>query len=200
MIIALEGGIYAGKSSVAKELKKDLHFEVIPELMDTLTKKQKSSILNLNENERFSRFLVFERYRKKKLSNSPNSNLILDRSFLTLFAFEVARGRHHNLMELFHKHHKNLIIPDKIYFLDVSDIERMRRIGSDKDRLISCLYSPKFNQKVKSFFQTQSFVPNIEFINTTKLSIEDVKLNILQTMNKKDKNLLLTSHRMNRTF
>lgn len=182
MIIALEGGVYSGKTSTATKLKEGLNFEIIPELMDTLTEQQKSSILNIDESNRFSRFLVFERYRKKNLDYQSDAHLILDRSFLTLFAFEIARGRHHNLVELFNKHKDDLIIPDKIYFLDVCDTERMRRIGADKDKLMECLYSSDFNIKIKSFFKSQSFVPNVEFIDTTNLTIEEVKLNILKTI------------------
>ena len=60
------------------------------------------------------------------MENCSDKNAILDRSYLTLFAYEYAIGRNISNME-FPDLYQNVITPNLIVFLDVNDEQRIKR-------------------------------------------------------------------------
>ena len=95
MIIALEGGICSGKTTLAKEFERQ-DFYLIPEYMDIIHPYEEDRINDLvsSNQSAINVFLEIEKRRKEiYLENCSDKNAILDRSYLTLFAYEYAIGR-----------------------------------------------------------------------------------------------------------
>jgi thymidylate kinase len=171
MIIALEGGICSGKTTLAKEFESQ-DFYLIPEYMDIIQPCEENKIRDLtaSKHSAINVFLEIEKRRKKiYLENSKGKNIILDRSYLTLFAYEYAIGRNICNME-FPDLYKNVIIPNIIVFLDVNDALRMKRSHDRCDEnMPKTFLNHTFNSRLKKFFLQQNQFPCV-FLNTENLT------------------------------
>lgn len=186
MIIALEGGICSGKTTLAKEFERQ-DFYLIPEYMDIIHPYEEDRINDLvsSNQSAINVFLEIEKRRKEiYLENCSDKNAILDRSYLTLFAYEYAIGRNISNME-FPDLHQNVIAPDLVVFLNVNDELRIKRSHDrcDKD-MPEIFLNHNFNKRLKRFFLKQNQVPCV-FLNTENLDpIKMVKL--MQSMQLKN--------------
>lgn len=167
MIIALEGGICSGKTTLAKGFERQ-GFILIPEYMDIIKPEEEKKINNLSARHQsaINVFLDIEKRRKEKYQSYFNKkNVILDRSYLTLFAYEYAIGR-----DIKHTNTQDVITPDLIIFLDINDELRKQRSNDRQDiDMPEIFLNHDFNKKLKYFFLKQNHVPCI-FLNTENLT------------------------------
>ena len=186
MIIALEGGICSGKTTLAKQLEKRGFFNV-PEYMDIITPQEQQELDTLISQDKSALpfFLKMEKRRKELYgSQSLQRDSVLDRSYLTLFAYEFAKNNTYPALDLASK--ENVIIPDLIIFLDVNDQLRKQRSQERKDvDMPEIFLNSEFNQRLKTFFLEKSSEKCI-FINSEKLEPEQMA-NILKNINIKQR-------------
>lgn len=186
MIIALEGGICSGKTTLAKEFERQ-DFYLIPEYMDIIHPYEEDRINDLvsSNQSAINVFLEIEKRRKEiYLENCSDKNAILDRSYLTLFAYEYAIGRNISNME-FPDLYQNVITPNLIVFLDVNDEQRIKRSYDRCDENMPEIFlNHNFNKRLKQFFLKQNQVPCV-FLNTENL--DPLKMvNLMQSMQLKN--------------
>ena len=171
MIIALEGGICSGKTTLAKEFARQ-GFYLIPEYMDIIQPYEEERINDLASSNKsaINVFLEIEKRRKEiYLKNYSDKNAILDRSYLTLFAYEYAIGRDISNMQ-FPNLVQNVITPDLVVFLDVNDKLRAKRSYDRCDEDMPEIFlNHNFNRRLKLFFLRQNQVPSV-FLNTENLN------------------------------
>ena len=186
MIIALEGGICSGKTTLAKEFERQ-DFYLIPEYMDIIHPYEEDRINDLvsSNQSAINVFLEIEKRRKEiYLENCSDKNAILDRSYLTLFAYEYAIGRNISNME-FPDLYQNVITPNLIVFLDVNDEQRIKRSHDRCDENMPEIFlNHNFNKRLKQFFLKQNQIPCV-FLNTENL--DPLKMvNLMQSMQLKN--------------
>lgn len=186
MIIALEGGICSGKTTLAKEFERQ-DFYLIPEYMDIIHPYEEDRINDLvsSNQSAINVFLEIEKRRKEiYLENCSDKNAILDRSYLTLFAYEYAIGRNISNME-FPDLYQNVITPNLIVFLDVNDEQRIKRSHDRCDENMPKIFlNHNFNKRLKQFFLKQNQVPCV-FLNTENL--DSLKMvDLMQSMQLKN--------------
>lgn len=184
MIIALEGGICSGKTTLAKEFERQ-GFYLVPEYMDIIQPCEENRINDLvsSNQSAINVFLEIEKRRKEiYLENCSDKNAILDRSYLTLFAYEYAIGRNISNMEFPDLYH---ITPNLIVFLDVNDEQRIKRSHDRCDENMPEIFlNHDFNKRLKQFFLKQNQVPCV-FLNTENL--DPLKMvNLMQSMQLKN--------------
>ena len=182
MIIALEGGICSGKTTLAKQLEKKGFF-YIPEYMDIITPQEQKELNALISQDKSALlfFLKMEQRRKYLYgSQSLQKNSVLDRSYLTLFAYEFAKNNKYPNLDLPLK--ENVIMPDLIIFLDINDQLRKQRSLKRKDvDMPEIFLNSEFNRRLKTFFLEKSSEKCI-FINSEKLEPEQMA-SILKNVN-----------------
>lgn len=186
MIIALEGGICSGKTTLAKEFERQ-GFYLVPEYMDIIQPCEENRINDLasSNHSAINVFLEIEKRRKEIYSENYNGkNAILDRSYLTLFAYEYAIGRNISGVD-FPNLAQNIIAPDLVVFLNVNDELRVKRSRDRCDEDMPEIFlNHNFNKRLKQFFLKQNQVPCV-FLNTENLDpIKMVKL--MQSMQLKN--------------
>lgn len=175
MIIALEGGICSGKTTLAKQLEK-IGFFNVPEYMDIITpqeQKELDALISQNKSA-LSFFLKMEKRRKELYETQYlQKDTVLDRSYLTLFAHEFAKNHQHfALSELIPK--ERVITPDLIIFLDVDDqLRKQRSINRGDIDMPAMFLNPEFNRDLKTFFLEKTSTKCI-FVNSEKLSPEQM--------------------------
>lgn len=171
MIIALEGGICSGKTTLAKGFEQ-VGFNLIPEYMDIILPIEEERINELTGSSQsaLNVFLEIEKRRKEIYKDYlKGKNIVLDRSYLTLFAYEYAVGRDISRLKV-QNLHENVIIPDLIIFLDINDALRKQRSNNRKDiDMPEIFLEHNFNKKLKQFFLKQDQLPCI-FLNTENLT------------------------------
>lgn len=187
MIIALEGGICSGKTTLAKQLEKR-GFLSIPEYMDIITPQEQKELDALISQDKSALpfFLKMEKRRKELyFAQCLQKDCVLDRSYLTLFAYEFAKNNQYPVLtELAQS--ENIIVPDLIVFLDVSNpIRRQRSISRGDIDMPEIFLNSDFNQKLKTFFLEKSSEKCI-FINSERLEAEQMA-NILKDIKIKQK-------------
>lgn len=163
MIIALEGGICGGKTSLAKELTK-YSYLMVPEYMDFITPAEQQQLDNLhNAGENALGLLLKIEKRRKDTYLNKSSNIVLDRSFLTLFAYEYAMNGDDCSRFLADKKIMSQVIqPDLVVYLDVNGDTRRQRCYDRGDFDMPEFYlDEKFNNKNKDFFLTKTNFQNI---------------------------------------
>ena len=162
MIIALEGGICGGKTSLAKELTK-YSYLMVPEYMDFITPAEQQQLDNLhNAGENALGLLLKIEKRRKDTYLNKSSNIVLDRSFLTLFAYEYAMNGDDCSRFLADKKIMSQVIqPDLVVYLDVNG--DMPEFYLDE----------KFNNKNKDFFLTKTNFQTL-FLNTDNLNAQEM--------------------------
>ena len=187
MIIALEGGICSGKTTLAKQLEIKGFFSV-PEYMDIITPQEQKELDTLISQDKSALpfFLRMEKRRKELYgAQCLQKDSVLDRSYLTLFAYEFAKNNQYSaLSELVQK--ENVIIPDLIIFLDVNDqVRRQRCINRGDIDMPKIFLNSEFNRNLKKFFLEKSSEKCI-FVNSENLESEQMA-SILQDIKIKPK-------------
>lgn len=182
MIIALEGGICSGKTTLAKQLEKRGFF-YIPEYMEVIIPQEQKELDNLISQGKSALpfFLKMEKRRKDLYDlQSLRRDSVLDRSYLTLFAYEFAKNNKCPTLDLALK--ENVIIPDLIIFLDVADKIRKQRSFERRDiDMPEIFLNSEFNRRLKTFF-LEKLSEKCIFINSEKLEPEQMA-SVLKNLN-----------------
>lgn len=184
MIIALEGGICSGKTTLANQLGQNGFF-VVPEYMDIITPQEQKEldVLSLQRKCALPFFLKMEK-RRKELYNKQcvQKDVVLDRSYLTLFAYEFAKNNQNLSLDSMKMPPKEeVIVPDLIIFLDVNDQLRQKRSIERGDIDMPKIFlNSGFNHSLKAFFLEKTPEKCI-FVNSEQLLPEHMA-NILKNV------------------
>ena len=177
IVVALEGGVCSGKSSVCRLLERDGIAAQCRDYMDMITDRNAEEISELPPLERAAIFLDLDSHRLSLVAQS-SLPLVLDRCALTVFAFEFAcvRANYNSaeprLTELVSTY--KLVQPDAITFLDVSDALRNKREESRQNRVLPRLVDPQFNAAIREFFQKTATLVPTQFLNSGQNSPEEI--------------------------
>lgn len=198
--VALEGGVGAGKTSVAATLEAKYKFKHIKEYMSMADGRSGSSLAALKPINRVKFFFEIERrrchYASQLLGKYP---LALDRSFFTILAFEYAQLkmgkpaiRVDELRSL--SGDFRFLIPSVIYFLDVSSPTRIIRLASRENPTRGDLVTTGFNLKIREFFDRLSRNFEVAWIDTELLDSLSVAQHIADyvSSNQEDINSQMT--------
>lgn len=175
MIIALEGGICSGKTTLAKQLEK-IGFFNVPEYMDIITPQEQKELdaLISQDKSALSFFLKMEKRRKELYGTQClQKDSVLDRSYLTLFAYEFAKNNQHPVLTE-SVSRERVITPDLIIFLDVNDqLRKHRSINRGDIDMPEMFLNSEFNRNLKTFFVEKTPEKCI-FVNSEKLAPEQM--------------------------
>ena len=172
MIIALEGLCYAGKTTTCKalcQIQKDL-FPVAE--YSKLIDPSKFPDYKCRTKESIIFFIKLEKIRQKIIKEKIKEGLIpvLDRSFISCIAFDYAMCKmgikNKNFWKTTEKLFltQNFILPDIIFFFDVSQVEIKTRAKENPCKMPSFFVNVKFNQFFKEFIVSQHHIP-VKIIN-----------------------------------
>lgn len=188
MIIAIEGGMGSGKSTMGELLATVLDDALFfGEAMDYLSTEDRMELFSVTGTSRAIDILYKgENFRKQKiLEIAPNESttIILDRSYLTFVAFEFARKNQEEFKyALRAKETMSPIIPDIILFFSTEHEERIERLRKrDGDRNsgpMSFLLAPEFNASLENYFKLISPIQTI-FIDTSRKTPEMILEEVL---------------------
>lgn len=172
-IVAIEGLVHAGKSTLVKALaKKDSGIVCVGEYVEFATSKfpeQPRSPKDASEARKY--FMGLEKKRRSCISNDA-SLVILDRSVLSIlayhFAVEVVTSGE---VPCFSESIKSLptgcwIFPELCIYLDVSDSEIRRRHKRKSGRYSPTLLNPEFNAQLRKFYEKvlATILPSLEVV------------------------------------
>lgn len=158
-IIALEGGMGSGKSTIGKQLRQEGYY-YFPEAISFLSKTECDSLWNMAGTDAAMELLLeAERRRMLEIKKLPeDSKVILDRSYYTFLAFEYASKN----MERFKRYNKlfpflkDVVVPDFIIFIHIGQNERLKRLnfrGEIEKKETSIMFQNEFNNRLKTFFE-----------------------------------------------
>ena len=184
IIIFLDGGVCAGKTSLLHEFKKD-NFVVIPEHTDLISKNKEKWVFSLkDDNLILEEFMKIEKIRNIMILSAliDGKNIVVDRSVISTLSFYYAIGKY-ELVEKY-LYENQIFYPEKVYFLDISHDERIRRAyqrGDTRNKILNnVLYNEDFNKKLKHFFLNVQKNTKVEYINASKMDSKKLKQYILK--------------------
>lgn len=162
MIFAIEGPCYAGKTLLVKKLSicKN-NIAVIPEYNEIAGGAKNFPALPKNKRETLLASRFFLRLEKKRqilIKKELNAGKIIiqDRSFFSCVAFDYASAMTGDYDVWVHSEkmflRSNFILPDVIFYLDVSHSNILERRFLNSYQIFSKLTSPKFNNFFKNYF------------------------------------------------
>ncbi len=176
MIVALEGGVCAGKSTVANLLETQGVGRHVQEYAAQIPYSAQRTIFELEPVARAAGFLLSD---SGRLNEIPQAELkILDRSCLTVFAFEYACIRlgmnelELPLLDLVETY--AVIVPNCVIFLDITDNVREKRLAVRGKRFIPILADRTFNKYFKEFFEAMHNYLDVVFVGTNAQSALEV--------------------------
>lgn len=180
-IIALEGGMGSGKSTIGKQLGSD-GWVYFPEAIRFLSKQECDSIWGLAGTDQVMEILLeAERRRFLEIQKLPkDSKVVIDRSYYTFLAFEYASKN----QERFKKYYEifpsleNVIRPDLVIFIDLNHEERLKRLTGRGDKIkssTSVMFTENFNSRLKSFFSLFYRDPKILLNLSSKTAEESLR-------------------------
>ena len=157
-IIALEGGMGSGKSTIGKQLQENGYY-YFPEAISFLSKTECDSLWSMVGTDKAMELLLeAEKRRMLEIKKLPeDSKVILDRSYYTFLAFEYASKN----MERFEKYNKlfpllkDVVIPDFLIFIHIGQNERLQILnfrGEIEKKETSIMFQTEFNDRLKKFF------------------------------------------------
>ena len=185
-ITAIEGPVCAGKSSLIEHLS-NMGIGVILEYSEYVAHANqdfpKFPPKDSNTAKKsFEFFLKLEKRRYRDLASLSQPQISIDRSIYTLLAFETG-ARAITGIDIFDwginrlQAEPGLIVPDHIYYLDVSSDESKRRAKENNISIPEFLLSNRFNNGFKNFFITLSRIyPQYVTIVSAERPIRDIAL------------------------
>lgn len=187
--LAIEGGVGAGKSSTSAELQSRHGFYHLKEYMSFAANNAGTFLAGLEPDARFRYFLGIENTRvNDALKDAGDRPLVVDRCYLSILAFEFAQRRlgkaaisADGIRKLLADTCYNILIPDVIVFVDISEHTRMHRVNQRAKVVRGDLVSPEFNNSVRSFFGRISSCLEVKWLNGDVLSSEELVLECLDT-------------------
>lgn len=169
MIVALEGGVCAGKSTVATLLETLGVGRHVQEYATRIPYSAQRSIFELDPVARAASFLSID---SGRIHEMPQTELkILDRSCLTVFAFEYAcvqlgiNELELPLLDLVESY--AVMVPNCVIFLDITDDVREKRLAVRGKRFIPILANRNFNKHFKGFFEAMNEYLGVFFVQTS---------------------------------
>ena len=105
IIIFLDGGVCAGKTSLLHEFKKD-NFVVIPEHTDLISKNKEKWIFSLkDDNLILEEFMKIEKIRNIMILSAliDGKNIVVDRSVISTLSFYYAIGKYELVENIYMK-------------------------------------------------------------------------------------------------
>ena len=150
--LAIEGLVCSGKSTLCSSLAATYSLSLVKEYMDFLPAEHPAGKQVLPADQRVALFTSLEASRLKSIPR--NTNTILDRSFLSLIAFEYAianTGQPSSLATYLDSSHL-FLVPTQTFFLDVSASEQTYRAKRRGTSVLPLLLSSSFNAAVREFF------------------------------------------------
>lgn len=160
IIIALEGLVHAGKSTLVKTLSERINgIQCVGEYIEFATSKFPNFPHNLNEaREARQYFLALEEMRRACIRRETRC-IVLDRSILSIlayhFAVELTTNREVpcfdetiNTLSL-----EDWLFPNMCIYLDVSDVEIAKRHLGQTGKYSPVLLDPTFNSYLRRFYE-----------------------------------------------
>lgn len=176
MIVALEGGVCAGKSSVAAILEAQGVGQHVQEYAAQIPYSAQLATFELDPVARAASFLSLE---SDRISRPHQTEcVILDRSCLTVFAFEYACVRlganeiASPLLDLAETY--ALVVPQFTIFLDISDDVREMRLAARAKPYVPILADRNFNNYFKGFFEAVGEYLDVAFVQTSTQPVPEV--------------------------
>jgi thymidylate kinase len=176
VVVALEGGVCAGKSSVAARFGSEAAYQIIDDYTSFIDDFEYSQAEQLPAAYRYRFFLRLDEARRARTICGP-TNVVVDRSVFTILAYEYALWRLGRISELQHINQISnfyTLLPNSVVFLEVSDDERRRRAALRTTKISPILLDDKFNALIREFFKKFSKFYDLPIIDTTDLGISDV--------------------------
>lgn len=182
MVLALEGGVCAGKTLVGSRVSSKTGWPLIPEYVEWLQRSGQMLPAG-SQLTRLRGYLEAERSRTAMLTG-VRPPWILDRSFLTVVAFEFAcrqTRREHELTAAVREIDiRHTVTPTCIVYLDCDDTLRAKRLASRQGDAPLPLAEPAFNRALRDFFHEISrFVP-IHFVDTSDGDVDTLATSVLR--------------------
>jgi deoxyadenosine/deoxycytidine kinase len=170
MILGLEGGVAAGKSTLRLGLT-DAGNRCLPEYMDYIDPSIHASISDWSILFKTRFFLEIERARATQLQLGQE---VVDRTYLTLLAHDYAREDRRRFTkgyrELYRSYQEKCIHPRKIVFLDATPQERERRAMERGVPMAGYFTTSLFNSRLRIFFERLRSEIDILFVDTDSLT------------------------------
>lgn len=177
MIIALEGGVCSGKTTLCRQLQ-EKGFMHVSEHMTFLSPQDWERFECTDPVHRIDFLLGVEEKRQALMTRllDMGQNIVLDRTFLSLYAFEYAKGRFVKAEE-FKEKRKSFLNPDLILFLSVDEQTRRRRSAQRGDSFTAAsdfFLQDSFNDGLKSFFKKNQSYFNVCFLDSSHLTVDEL--------------------------
>jgi thymidylate kinase len=176
-LVALEGGVCAGKSAIARCFGHSNSTQVIDDYTSFIDRYEYSYAEGLPPLYRFRFFLRLDEARRARIDYPRPKDVVLDRSIFTILAYEYAlkeTGRISDLSHIAHLSHFLPLLPTNVIFLGVSSAERMRRATLRSIPIAPILLDEHFNLCVERFFERLHSSWRVPIINTTGVPILDI--------------------------
>ncbi|HCH59338.1 MAG TPA: hypothetical protein DEV73_01835 [Candidatus Zambryskibacteria bacterium] len=197
-VIALEGPVCAGKSTLLERLGK-LGAQTVDEYSEYVLSATKDfpKFPPRNEEESRASFMFFfdleiARKMDRDLLITPGQ-VLLDRSIYTLMAFEVGAARITGIdilpwaVEYLRDKGNKIIQPDHIIYLDTTVSVSRERANQGKIRIAPFMLTEEFNEGFRSFFlELKKINPNLVTIMDGTKSEDTLQLDIEELLGSKD--------------
>ncbi len=197
LVVALEGPVCAGKTTVLERLKADgiSIIQEYSEYVDSATRDFPNFPPKDEESAKgsFKFFFDLELKRHSDLNRQNGKFTVIDRSVYTLLAFEVGASRLTGIdilpwaIEYLEEHKNEIIIPEHVVYMDNSVEESRRRAEEGKIRIAEFLLTDEFNKGFRSFFLAlKEKAPNLIDIVDASREPEDVRFSVSSLITGKD--------------
>lgn len=161
-VVALEGPVCAGKTTVIEKLRNPSaavvgeYSEYVVSATRDFPKFPPADEKAAKDSFRF--FFELEVKRKQNMDASGGNIVLLDRSIYTLLAFEVGASRLTGInilpwaVEYLEKNRDEIIIPEQVIYMDVPAEVSRRRAEEGGILIAEFLLTNEFNEGFKDFF------------------------------------------------
>jgi len=158
-IVALEGLVHAGKTTLLKSLKKRRRFCCLSEYSEITTRSFPGSPRTIEDaKEALYYFLSLEKERIKFISESKYGIYVVDRSLYSVLAYHYAVEHlfgvkcYTNTFNYLLRNTSKWLRPSKCIFIDISHEDQLRRHEGDKGYYQDILLNADFNKELSYFY------------------------------------------------